>query len=141
MQVPRPEPGLVISYSYLWHRENRGGGAEGRKNRPAVILLAVENDKGRTSVIVLPVTHVPPARVEDAVEIPAAVKRRLGLDNERSWIVVSEGNRFIWPGYDLRRRADGSYAYGFIPPSLFAKVRDAFVAFHRRRGAPLASRD
>ena len=49
----------------------------------------------------------------------AAVKRHLGLDDERSWIVVAEGNEFDWPGYDLRKigRSD-RYDYGFLPPSL-----------------------
>jgi hypothetical protein len=30
------------------------------------------------------------------------VKRHLGLDGERSWIVLDEINDFIWPGHDLR---------------------------------------
>ena len=34
--------------------------------------------------------------------IVAATKRRLGLDDARSWIMVTEGNRFAWPGPDLR---------------------------------------
>jgi hypothetical protein len=43
------------------------------------------------------------------------VKRHLGLDEDRSWIVVSEGNEFAWPGYDLRKRARSDrYDYGFI---------------------------
>jgi hypothetical protein len=51
-----------------------------------------------------------PDRLDEAVEIPAVVKRHLGLDEARSWIVVSEINRFIWPGrisgrYRARSRA------------------------------------
>ena len=38
-----------------------------------------------------------------AVEIPMPIKRHLGLDDDRSWIVVDEGNEFLWPGYDLRK--------------------------------------
>ncbi|HEY0281058.1 MAG TPA: hypothetical protein VGC27_00340 [Rhizomicrobium sp.] len=67
-----------------------------------------------------------------AVEIPAAVKRPLGLDAERSWIVVAEGNEFLWPGYDLRKLPQGDrYEYGFLPPHVFNQVRDAFVAYYR----------
>ena len=65
-----------------------------------------------------PVTHSPPERPEEAVEIPAVVKRRLGLDEARSWIVVSEINRFIWPGPDLRpvsRAEPERFEYGFLP--------------------------
>lgn len=43
MTIPTPEPGLVVNYAYLWHYEHRAGNEEGRKNRPSVIVLAVEN--------------------------------------------------------------------------------------------------
>jgi hypothetical protein len=66
-----------------------------------VIMLAVDRPANdATVVVVLPITHSPPADPASAVEIPVAVKRHLGLDAERSWIVVAEGNEFDWPGYD-----------------------------------------
>jgi hypothetical protein len=90
--IPTPEPGLVISYAYLWHHEHQAGRDEGRKDRPSVIVLAVERPVNDTTVVVvLPITHNPPTNPAGAVEIPAAVKRHLGLDDERSWIVVAEG--------------------------------------------------
>lgn len=99
MSIPTPEPGLVINYAYLWHNEHEAGQEEGRKNRPSVVVLTVERDSdGATIVVLLPVTHSPPHDVASAVEIPAAVKRHLGLDDERSWVVVTEGNKFVWPG-------------------------------------------
>ncbi len=102
MPIPTPEPGLVISYACLWHHERQAGQEEGRKDRPSVIVLAVERAAiDTTVVVVLPVTHTPPA--DPAGEIPPAVKRHLGLDDERSWIVVAEGNEFDWPGYDIRK--------------------------------------
>jgi hypothetical protein len=101
MPIPTPEPGLVISYAYLWHHEHEAGREEGRKDRPSVIVLAVERPANDTTiVVVLPITHSAPADSAAAVEIPAAVKRHLGLDDQRSWIVVAEGNEFDWPGYD-----------------------------------------
>lgn len=133
MAIPNPEPGLVVSYAYLWHREHRGGRHEGRKSRPAVIVLAVARgaDDG-ISVIILPVTHSAPDDPASAVEIPAAVKDHLGLDADRSWIVVTEGNEFLWPGYDLRKLPRSNrYEYGFLPPRFFNRVRDAFVACYR----------
>jgi hypothetical protein len=36
------------------------------------------------------------------VEVPLRVARHLGLDEERSWIVTTELNVFVWPGPDLR---------------------------------------
>jgi hypothetical protein len=137
MAIPNPEPGLVISYAYLWHREHQTGKIEGRKPRPAVIILAVRREAEDTAhVIVLPITHAPPDDPASAVEIPAAVKEHLGLDSEPSWIIVAEGNEFLWPGYDLRKLPRGDrYEYAFLPPRFFNQVRDAFVAYYDRAGA------
>ena len=33
MPIPTPEPGLVISYAYLWDHEAQSGLEEGRKDR------------------------------------------------------------------------------------------------------------
>lgn len=102
MSWPTPQLGLVIRYSYLWTREASAGREEGVKDRPCAIVLAIDAAQERKRVIVLPITHTAPQRPYEGIELPAAVKARLGLDHERSWIIVSEGNDFIWPGPDLR---------------------------------------
>jgi hypothetical protein len=99
---PDPVPGLVIRYSYLWLDEYRRGQEEGTKDRPCAVILVSAASQGERVITVLPVTHAPPADPDLAVEIPRTTKRRLGLDDERSWVVLSEANRFIWPGPDLR---------------------------------------
>jgi hypothetical protein len=143
MPIPNPEPGLVISYAYLWHHEHLAGQEEGLKDRPSVIVLAVEREAdGATSVTVLPITQSAPAATASAVEIPLPVKRHLGLDEDRSWIVVTEGNEFLWPGYDLRKLPqEDRYDYGFLPPRLFDQVLKAFVAWHKAGKRGVASRD
>jgi mRNA-degrading endonuclease toxin of MazEF toxin-antitoxin module len=86
-----PEPGLVISYAYLWRREQQQGHEEGRKVRPAVIILAVRAEpSGAPRVTVAPITHSPPSDPDLAVELPGRVKTHLGLDDQRSWIVIDE---------------------------------------------------
>jgi hypothetical protein len=83
----------------------------------------------------LPVTHSPPADPADAIEIPAATKTRLGLDGERSWIVITEANEFVWPGPDLRTvpgRDESTIAYGPLAPRFFAHVRDKFLERDQR---------
>jgi len=132
MPIPTPEPGLVVSYAYVWDHEAQKGQEEGRKDRPCVIALAVERPaNGETVVTVLPVTHRPPADPAAAIEMPRAVKRHLGLDDERSWVVVSEGDQFVWPGYDLRKvRGSDRYEFGFLPPRFFAEILLAFRAWH-----------
>ena len=77
-----------------------------------------------------------------AVEIPLTVKRHLGLGDERSWIVVAEGNEFLWPGYDLRKIGrTGRYDYGFLLPRFFDQVLDAFAACYEVSKRQLTSRE
>jgi hypothetical protein len=136
VSLPVPQPGLVISYSYLWAREHAKGAEEGRKRRPCAIVAARQIIEGRDVVTVVPVTHTPPADPLDAVEIPAAIKTHLGLDEMPSWIMVSETNDFLWPGPDLSPvpgRQPLSYQYGMLPPRFFAYVRDRLLQAHTQR--------
>lgn len=115
--LPEPEVGLVISYSYLWKEEEERGLVEGRKDRPCAIVLAVDHPSpeldGRKQVAVVPITHSLPQDLNVAVEIPLRVKQHLGLDSERSWVILDEVNVFTWPGFDLRpiRRREGSHRF------------------------------
>ncbi len=98
MLPAEPKVGWVFRYSYLWHWQHLEGREEGDKESAALVLAIVATlDDGTTAVRVLPITHSPPSDPADAVEIPAATKRRLGLDDQRSWIILTESNRFIWP--------------------------------------------
>ena len=131
MTLPKPEAGLVVRYSYLWLREHLEGREEGTKDRPCAIVLALRDHEGETQVLVVPVTHSLPDDSAAALELPTVIKHHLGLDAERSWVVLSESNLFDWPGPDLRRvgdRDDNSVAYGFLPPRFFAEVRRRFLA-------------
>ncbi len=144
MPLPRPDLGLVVSYAYLWNSEFEKGQEEGLKDRPCALVLSSRDEGGDTIVAVVPVTHGPPERPEEAVEIPAVTKRRLGLDEARSWIVVSEINRFVWPGPDLRpvsRAEPQRFEFGFLPPALFRQVLERFeacAAARRLRAVPRA---
>jgi hypothetical protein len=132
---PKPAPGQVISYAYLWQTEHQRGQEEGLKDRPCAVILVITNEDGSEIVTVLPITHAPPSNPDLAVEIPSATKRRLELDDERSWVVLTEANRFAWPGPDLRptRRGEAaSVLYGELPGNLLTKIRDGFLAVHKK---------
>jgi hypothetical protein len=81
----------VIRYSYLWRAEQRRGQEEGVKDRPCAVVLMTRNEEGNDVVTVLPITHTPPFQsdAELAIEIPAETKRRLGLDDAPSWIMLT----------------------------------------------------
>jgi len=122
----------------LWEAEHRKGQEEGLKDRPCAVVLVVTDSDGEDVVVVLPITHSPPADPADAIELPPGTKRRLQLDDERSWIVLTEANRFTWPGPDLRptRRGDpASVVYGLLPLDFFAIVKTRFVARARAKKA------
>ena len=141
MTLPVPKAGLVLSYAYPWHREHLAGHDEGLKDRPAVVVLAV-GAGSFLEVTVLPITHRPPDNPDWAIEIPLPIKRHLGLDDARSWIVVAEGNDFLWPGYDLRKiSSTGRYDYGFVPPRFFKQVLQAFDALRQTGAARLTPRE
>lgn len=131
MQVPEPVPGLVIRYAYLWSHEAKADREEGSKDRPCAVLLTATTKGGAKVVTVLPVTHTPPSDERLAVEIPPKTKARLGLDDARSWIILSELNHFQWPGPDLRpvpNDPSGDVAYGLLPAALYEMVRQRWLA-------------
>lgn len=139
MTFPKPTPGLVIRYSYLWREEHQKGQEEGVKDRPCAVILVTQAVDGEEVVTVLPVTHVPPNDPALAIEIPRAVKVRLGLDDERSWIALTEANRFIWPGPDLRpaKRGDAaSVVHGLLPAKFYEQLKSRFLeVVQTKRGA------
>ncbi len=143
MTLPAPVPGLVIRYSYLWQAEHARGQEEGVKDRPCAIVLTTATEDGQQSVTVLAVTHTPPVDEHLAVEIPPAIKRRLRLDEARSWVVLSEANRFTWPGPDLRPAKPGdasSAVYGPLPYRFFETIRMKFIAALKARRTAMVRR-
>jgi hypothetical protein len=144
---PEPQVGLVISYSYLWFEESASGQIEGRKDRPCAIILAVdvpvEAAGHRKRVAVVPITHSEPRDPGIAVEIPLAVKKHLGLDSERSWVILDELNEFVWPGFDLRpvKGGDGRVDYGLLPPRFFQLLIERFVELESQEKVGRARRD
>lgn len=144
MSLPVPVPGLVIRYAYLWSHEARAGREDGGKDRPSAVLLTTELKSGDTVVLALPITHTPPSDPRLAVEVPSAVKAALRLDVDRSWIILSESNRFVWPGPDLRALPNDpeSFAYGMLPKALYERVRrDWLAAFDAGKVTQVARSD
>ena len=128
MAFPDAKPGLVIRYDYLWTHEAAAGQDQG-KDRPTCLVAATDNAVHPRYVVLLPITHTPPSGDTVAIEIPLKVKQAIGLDDEPSWIIVSEHNVDEWPNAGLSPGPGkrGEFSYGFIPPALFAKVRAAFL--------------
>ncbi len=124
MSLPKPEPGLVFRYDFLWRHE-ADLGRQTAKERPACIAVATKPSPGKRIVVILPITHSKPNAETVGIEIPAGISRELLLDGERSWIIVSEANVDEWPNPGIAPvpgQRMGSI-YGFLPPSFFALVK------------------
>lgn len=134
MVLPEPKPGLVIRYDYLWTNEAAAGRDQG-KERPACLVAASDSTVRPRFVVILPITHTPPDGRTVGIEIPAKVGQALGLDDEPSWIVVSEYNVDEWPSGGLAPLPErpGAFSYGFIPPRLFAQVKARFLELSEQK--------
>jgi len=92
----------VICYAYLWSHEAELGQEEGSKDRPVVVVVARRQVEGGTALLVAPITHSPPSREQDAVEMPATAKCHVRLDSDGNSVLITEMNRFVWPSPDIR---------------------------------------
>lgn len=130
MRLPKPEPGLVFRYDYLWSREARES-RETSKERPACVAVTTDSEREPRVVIILPITHSKPAGGTVGVEIPIAVRRHLNLDDARCWIIVSEANVDKWPNAGIAPvpGAQGNFAYGILPRNFFARVKEEMFKY------------
>ena len=64
--------------------------------------------------------------------------KHLGLDGERSWIILDDFNQFQWPGFDLRPipKTLDKYDYGFLPPALYQQLTQKIIALHQNALKP-----
>jgi hypothetical protein len=125
----KPEPTDVIHYRFLWTHEADEGREDGRNARPCLVLGTRETAKGLV-VHIAPITtrRLDPA---NSLAILPAVIRHLSL-YDRSMIVTSEYNSFVWIGPDVFPRADGLVYYGKVPERLFEAARNAALAKRAR---------
>ena len=82
----------LMRYAYLRSHDSGAGREEGIKARPAAIVALLRRDDGRDEVVVFPITSSPPTDAAAGVEIPAATRDRLGLQNGPCWVIVTEAH-------------------------------------------------
>ena len=132
MALPDPKPGLVVRYDYLWSHEAAKGRTQG-KDRPACLMIATDPAVTPRFVVLLPITHSAPTGGTVGIEVPAAVRAHLGLDEQPCWVVISDHNIDEWPNPGLQPVPGDRdvFAYGFIPPRLFASIKAKFLELAR----------
>lgn len=134
--IPKPAPGLILRYGYLWLEELRSGRVDPSKDRPACILmqaakqaaddlpLARSASIASGDVIIFPITTRPLRAGDLGVELLPDEKRLCRLDPEiPSWLVVSEFNADSWPNPDIALIPGTSrFAYGHASPGLMRRI-------------------
>jgi hypothetical protein len=131
--LPKPDPGLVIRYDYLWSEEASAGRDQG-KDRPACLVATSDSAVRPRFVVILPITHSAPTGSAVGIEIPPKVRQSIGLDDSPCWVIVSEHNVDEWPNAGLQPipGRPGTFNYGFLPPRLFTQIKAAFLDLARQ---------
>jgi len=144
MSLPDPVPGLVIRHGFLWAADAARGQDAG-KERPSVIVMALKPaGSNATRTYVLPITHSAPDDKVEAMKIPDSVAASAGLDAAQSWVVLSDFNEFIWPGFDLGivpGRNPRTVAHGFLTAGFFNRLRDRWLELDAKGKSTGVSRD
>src|SRR5262245_48772182 len=122
-----PKVGLVLPHLYVWRAEHAAGRSS---ETPAAVMIvaATPLDGGRLLVAATPITNGEPPAGQRAVQVPAAVAAHLRLEAQRSWVVCTEYNEFVWPSIGLGETRDGASVYGMAPQKLAASVRGEMLA-------------
>jgi hypothetical protein len=128
---PEPKPGLVVRCDDLRTHQAAAGRDQG-KDRPACLVAASDSQTRPRFVVLLPITPTPPDGDTIGIETPAKVKHAIGLDDARSWVIVSEHTIDEWPNAGLAPipGSPGVFGYGFIPPG--AQIKARFLELARR---------
>ena len=129
MTADEVRTGLVISYRFLWPREQARGAEQGRKARPACVVVPV-TAKGDL-VALFPLTTQEPGLDRLALRVPETERRRLKLRGTTpSWILLDEGNSDVLPGsYHVEpiSYAPPVHAYGYFSDAFMRQVLQALA--------------
>jgi hypothetical protein len=115
MPIPNPEPGLVISYAYLWHHEHEAGSRTGRgtkrqAERDRACHRARRRRRHRRHRLADNAQRARPS----VVEIPMPVNGISGSTTIRPGSSSARAMNLFGPGQDLRKRPRSDrYDYGF----------------------------
>ena len=119
--IDLPKVAHVLRYVYLFANERKAGRDEGVKER-FVVVGGVLGRRYRVAAI----TTKGEGR-EGTLLLPAPVATAAGVTVGSS-IVVSEFNRFTWPGFDIRPLSkDAGYIAGRLPPGFTNTLIDALI--------------
>jgi hypothetical protein len=135
MAFPKPRPGLVVGYDFLFRDQADAGMENASKPHPTAIILVAHQDV-QIRVSLVAISHAPPSPSDAPfrLKLTSAECREMGLDAKDHWINLRDINAFDWPGYDLVRSAPGgAFVYGAMSKGTFVRLVAALRACSGRR--------
>ena len=135
----KPVDGTVVRYSFLWPHERKAGLREGTKDRACVVVMS----SGDGRFLLAPITSRPPEK-STSIDLPLEIKRHLGLDERKSWVIASNLNKFTWPGFDIRAvpgKSPPTYSYGRLPSGYLLQIQSTLAGLARKRLVVTIERD
>ena len=138
MVLPKPRPGLVVGYDFLFREQVDAGMENAGKPHPAAIVIVAEQDV-QTRVSLVAISHAPPGprQARHYLKLRPAECRQMGLDSGDHWVNLRDINSFDWPGYDLARTAPGgNFVYGRMSKGTFVRLVEAITVCAGRRSIP-----
>lgn len=141
----KPETGLVFRYDFVFRDEHARGIDSGKERPCAIIVASAPDEQGARKILAAPITHTPPARAQDGVEIPHKLARHLGLDDDRMWVKVNDLNRFTWEEdripVGIVPVSKDQPAHGFLPPRLRTQIKQAVLEHAKDNALSITGRD
>ena len=135
MTLPKPCPGLVVGYDFLFREQADAGMENASKPHPAAIVIVAKQEI-QTRVSLVAISHSPPSpeHARHYLKLRPAECVQMGLDSGDHWINLRDINSFDWPGYDLARTASGGgYVYGRMSKGTFVRLVEAIKTCAGRR--------
>lgn len=146
-----PKTGLVFRYDYLRPREFAEGTEQG-KDRPACILITLQEGEvftnvtvidetskratadyvaGKNDVAIICIQTDPPDKNQLGVKLDLETKRYIGLPDDReSWAIVSEINIDTWPSSGMNHIPGkrGQFVYSRpMPQPMMSQLSKLFL--------------
>jgi hypothetical protein len=82
-----------------------------------------------------------PTADQVAIAMPSQTRKLTGLDEEKSWLVVSEVNRVAWSDPGITPVTSEQWLYGHLPRGLAKQARDKIVSLSRQKLFHSVNRD
>ncbi len=149
MKIPAAPPiGHIVAYEYLW-QSKASKREDGEKTYPTALLMGKRAEAGgSTLVYALGISHMKPPADRRALEVPAKLRRWIGLDDQPQWIYTDEVNVFVWPGPDLRPAqwisqrplVEDTCVLGPLPSDWFADVQRHFYESYQMKSMRIVKR-